>query len=455
MKSPIERATAFAKSLLQFIKYDVWQKDFSKVSSVRRIIYHEIRIGYLVFHAYLRDRLPIRASALVYSTLLGVVPLLAVTFSLFKGFGFHLKLEPKLVQWVTPLGDKAVEMVHKLISDLDSMNLSAFGFAGLMILLVSLSSIVNNIERAFNDIWRIEHDRTIQRKFADYTGAFLFIPILLIGVPAFNTAIQTLPVISLIRHFPGLEWVLNKITPFLLVWLMFTFFYYFLPNTRVNLMSALLGAFYAGLFWQATNFYFTKFLIRSYQTGVRAALYTSFAGFLLFLLWLYLSWTVVLLGAEISYVHQNQARVRSEINRTKYSFAYREGVALEILLMISRRFLRGEPPVGRQEISESFALPERLLDKILNMLIDLRFIFEMKDEKDAKFTCARSPQKITIKDVLMGLRNHGSVVENSKTTFYHVVSKTMQNYYHHLLDKAFATQTLQDILDKEGKNRTA
>lgn len=454
MLNPILKFVNFAKALQQFVQYDVWQKDFSKLSRARKLLYQEIMLVYLVAYSYMKDRLPIRASALVYSSLLGVVPLLAVTFSLFKGFGFHRKMEPKLVQWVSPLGDKAAMMVHGLIMDIDQLNLSAFGFVGLAVLLASLASIVTNIERAFNDIWRIDKVRSIQRRFADYTGAFLFVPILLIGMPFFNAAIQTVPILSLIRRFPGMEWVLTVTTPFLVAWFMFTLFYYFVPNTHVNIGSAILGAFYAGILWQASNFYFTKFIIDSYQTGVQAALYTSFAGFLLFLIWMYLSWTVILLGAETSYVHQNQARVRAEVKKSKYSYAFRESLALQILLFISRRFLNGEDAAGRREISKTFVVPERLIDKVLATLIDLHFIYEMnRDEKEAKFTLARSPQHLTIKDVIQGLRTHGSFVENGQTaSFYQVVAKTIQDYYNHLLEKAFASQTIQDILEKEGKN---
>jgi membrane protein len=454
MLNPVKKFITFAKDLQQFVQFDIWQKDYSKLSRARKLLYQEIKLVYLVAYSYMKDRLPIRASALVYATLLGVVPLLAVTFSLFKGFGFHLKMEPKLVQWAAPLGDRTVTLIHQLILDLDKLDLSAFGFVGLTVLLASLASIVTNIERAFNDIWRIDKVRSIQRRFADYTGAFLFVPILLIGMPAFNAAIQTVPILSLIRHFPGLEWILNKATPFLIAWFMFTLFYYFVPNTRVHLRSAILGAFYAGIFWQISNFYFTKFIIDSYQTGIKAALYASFAGFLLFLIWLYLSWTVILVGAETSYVHQNQSRVRAEVKKKKYSYAFRESLALQILLFISRRFQNGEDAAKRREISQNFLAPERLLDKVLGTLLDLHFIYEMNgEEKETQYTLARSPQHLTIKDVIQGLRTHGSFIENEQTTsFYQVVAKTIQNYYNHLIEKAFASQTIHDILEKEGKN---
>jgi membrane protein len=453
MLNPVKKFINFAKDLQQFIQYDIWQKDYSKLSRARKLLYQEIKLGYLVGYSYMKDRLPIRASALVYSTLLGVVPLLAVTFSLFKGFGFHLKMEPKLVQWAAPLGEKTVALVHQLILDVDKLDLSAFGFVGLMVLLASLASIVTNIERAFNDIWRIDKVRSIQRRFADYTGAFLFVPMLLIGMPAFNAAIQTVPILSLIRHFPGLEWILNKATPFLVAWFMFTLFYYLVPNTRVHLGSAILGAFYAGIFWQASNFYFTKFIIDSYQTGIQAALYASFAGFLLFLIWLYLSWTVILVGAEVSYVHQNQSRVRADVKKNKYSYAFRESLALQILLFISRRFLNSEDAAERGEISRNFTAPERLIDEVLGTLLDLHIIYEMNGEdKESRYTLARSPQHLTIKDVIIGLRSHGATPQNETAGFYHIVARAVQNYYNHLLEKAFASQTVQDILEKEGKN---
>ncbi len=450
MRNTVSKAVDLLNALTRFVKVDVWQKDFSKVSQAKRLLYEEIKLAYLVVKSFFRDRMFIRASALVYATLLGVAPLIAVVFSLFKGFGFHLKLAPALEKWATPFGEKAVLMVRQMITELDHTDLSAFGLAGLAFLFVSLASIIDNIERAFNDIWHIDKRRSFMRRVGDYTGLIIFIPVLLIGMPAFNAAIQTVPILSLIRHFPALLWLLNKATPFFVVWVIFTFLYAVLPNTIVRTKSAMLGALYAAFLWQLSNFYFTKFLVTTYQTGVRAALYAGFAGFMLFLSWLYIGWVVILLGAEIAYVDQNKARVRSEVDKVKFNFAFRERLALQLLLFIAERFYLGEEAPLRSDISCRFPLPERLLDKTLSLLLRLRLIYEMPiNDSDRRYTLARCPQHITVRDVLQGLRGFGAAIDTSDGTLYHTAASTIQGNLDRLIDETFSSQSIQDILEKE------
>ncbi|RPH90074.1 MAG: YihY/virulence factor BrkB family protein [Calditrichaeota bacterium] len=457
MKRYIDRIRSVITSLHQLVTKDVWQKDYSKLSRAKKIIYNEIVIVSLVIRGYSQDRLAVRASALVYSTLLSIVPLLAVTFSLFKGFGFHLKMEPKIAAWAAPLGNEVVLIVHQLIQDIDKINFSTFGFIGLAFLLASLSSIVTNIERAFNDIWRIKNVRSIQRRFADYTGAFIFIPMLLIGIPFFTAAIQTMPILRLIRLFPGLEWILNKTTPFVISWLTFSFFYIFVPNTHVRVKSAITGAFIASLLWQITSFYFTKSIITTYETGLKAALYASFAGFLLLLVWLYLTWTVVLLGAEASYVHQNQSRLSNELRNTKYSFAYLENLSLQILLYIARCFLGGAEAATRKEIGDYFKISERLLKDTLEILVELHFIYELGENgREARYTPARDLQKLSVNEFLSTLRTNGTDVREERNGDYiNAVVNAVQKYHDHLVEKAFENQTIKDLIEKNITKKTS
>ncbi|MDZ7315438.1 MAG: YihY/virulence factor BrkB family protein [candidate division KSB1 bacterium] len=456
MFDPVQKTQNLFNSFAKFIQYDLWQKDFSHISRLRAAVYEEIKLIYLVFHSFLHDRSPIRASALVYSTLLGIAPLIAVAFSLFKGFGFHLRLEPALLKWAEPFGARSQEMIRQMITELDKTNLSAFGTAGMTFLLFSFLSIVTNIERAFNDIWRITHDRPLFRKFADYLVALFFIPVLLIGLPAFNAAIQTIPILSLIRHFPGLEWLLNKATPFFVVWLIFSFLYLFIPNTAVHFKSAVIGAFYAAVLWQASNFYFTRFLIQAYYTGIRAALFTGLAGFMLFLAWLYIGWIVVLLGAEISYVHQNEARVHSEIKKIKYCYALRERLALQVLLYIAERLYRGEEAADRNDICTRFHIPERLAIKILDTLLKLRLIYEIPSPSlNSRYTLARCPQHIRINDLLKGLRAQGEEMSAEEQTLYHQTVAAIQKKFENLIDKSFSSLTVQDLLRQATETQTA
>lgn len=438
----------FLISTQQFFARDLWKQDYSQLSRMRKFLYQQITISYLVVRSYVEDRLPVRASALVYSTLLSIVPLLAVTFSLFKGFGFHLKLEPKLQQWAAPLGDEALAAVHTIINDLDHLSLNTFGFIGLAMLLISIFSIVNNIERAFNDIWRIQKVRSFHRRFADYAGVFLFVPILLIGVPFINGYLQAIPIVQAMRHTPGLELLIRKATPFFIAWMIFAFLYIFVPNTKVQVVAAVKGAFLAGLLWQIANFYFTKFIINAYQTGFKAALYTSFASFLLFLIWLYLSWTVVLLGAEVSYAHQNRSKISWEVRKTKYSYAFHESLSLLLLLYVCDKFMKGREAPTHEEIINRFHVPERLVNDVLQVLIELHYIYAVgSDERELRYTPGQSPEAITVADVIQNIRTFGVSVEaEKKGDKFDSILKSIYNEYDALLGKAFSHTSLKSLL---------
>lgn len=449
MSKYFQNVIHFISSAHQFFARDIWRQDYTQLSKARKFLYDQIIISYLVIRSYVEDRLPVRASALVYSTLLSLVPLLAVTFSLFKGFGFHLKLEPKLQEWAAPLGDEALRTIHQLISDLDSLSLNTFGFIGLAVLLVSIFSIVNNIERAFNDIWRIQKVRNFQRRFADYAGVFLFVPILLIGVPFINGYVQAIPLIKAMRHTPGLELLIQKATPFMIVWFIFAFLYIFVPNTKVRAISAIKGAFLAGLLWQIANFYFTKFIINSFQTGFKAALFTSFASFLLFLIWLYLSWTVVLLGAEVSYADQNRSKISWEVRKTKYSYAFREYLTILVLLYICEKFLQGKEAPTHAEIVDRFRVPERLVNEVLQMLTDLHYLYAVGgDDREARYTPGVSPDSVTVADIIQRLRAFGlSVKVEKKGDKFDTILKSIYSKYDELLTSSFSTQSLKELLD--------
>ncbi len=448
MKNFFKKISTFLKSLHQFITRDIWRQDFSKVSTVQKVISKQIIVVYLVARSYVEDRLPVRASALVYSTMLSIMPLLAVTFSLFKGFGYHKRIEPKLVEFVEPLGQNAVNFVPKIVNELDTLDLTAFGFTGLAILIISVFSIINNVERAFNDVWRVKKSRSIQRRFADYAGLFLAIPILLLGIPSINAYLQSIHLFQLVRQAPGLEWLITKITPLIVAWFVFAFLYIFVPNTKVRFSSALIGALVAGTLWHIANSYFTGFLIGAFQGGIRQALYAGFSAFLLFLIWLYLSWTIVLLGAEMSYAHQNQSKITWDIRRKQYSYAFSESLAIKIILFVGESFLNGKDAPSHDEISTQLNIPERVMNEVISTLVELRFLYALDiDNQNESYTPARSLDNLTIKDIIDGIRNRGMVVEyESENDPFRTVVADIEHKYDKLLEDTFGDQTIHDLL---------
>ncbi len=454
MKNMVQKLVNFTRSLHQFLTRDIWRQDFSKISTARKIFYQQIIIIFLVVRSYVEDRLPVRAAALVYSTLLAVFPILAITFAVLRGFDYHLKIEPQLLAWAEPFGEQMTALVPVLIKGISDLDLTLFPILGVAILIISIFTIVSTIERAFNDIWRVQKLRSPHRRFADLTGVFFFIPLLMIGVPVINTYLQSLPIVHAMTQNPGLMWIIKKSTPLALSVFVFFFLYIVIPNTKVRPASAIIGALLAGIAWQIANFYFTKFFVMSFQTGFKEALYSGFASLPIILIWLYLAWTVVLLGAEISYAHQNQSKMTWDIRKTTYSYRFRENVAMHILFFIYRKFLLDEDASSYAEIKDTFNLPERLINEILGHLIELRFIYLLEgDERESRYTPARNPELLTINDVLEGIRSNGaSAIIEKKNEVIHSIVESVEKQYVELMSQSFATVTLKKLL--EGSKQT-
>ncbi len=437
----------FLSSLHQFFTKDIWRQDFSKLSKARAFLYQQIVLSYLVARAFIQDRLLVRASALVYATLLSIVPLLAVMFSLLKGFGFHNKLEPMLYKVMTPLGEQATQtVVPTIVGFVNNVNVGALGGIGFLFLFLSVLSIINNTERAFNDIWKVKHVRSLQRRFSDYLSVILLGPVLLFIILGITASIQSFFIVQAISKIPGVSFLFNKTAPIIASWFAFLFLYIFIPNTKVKVGSAFIGAVFAGTIWQVSNVFFARFIVTSYQEGAKAALYAGFATLPLFLVWLFLSWAIVLLGAEISYAHQNMNNITWEVRNTQYSQKVRDNLALRIILIIGKNFYRGELVPTSGQLADRLRVPERLLNDILTELVEIGFLYPIEGDA-TRYTLAKSLENLTLDEIMIGLRTYGvNELSADGEDEISVLTEKIQSDYENALSAAFKNKSVKDIL---------
>ena len=407
MKKQKQKIFQFKNAVVRFFKHDIWHKDVKQLPRLRKTIYEWTMILFLVIRGFFREHIWIRASSLVYSTLLAIVPMLAVIFSLLKGFGFHRRLEPVLQRLFTPLGQDKVETITPRVIDfLDNLDVGALGFIGLLVLLFSILSVVSTIEGAFNSIWQIRKSRSLHRRLSDYFSFLLLGPFLLIIIPGFTAYIQQVSFIHSIGERTGLDVFFRRSWTLLASWLLFYLFYIFIPNTRVKQKSALVGALAAGTIWQVVNFGFTQFFVTAYQTGPSAALYSSFATIPLFLIWLYISWAIILLGGEICYIHQNHKLLGWQITQKNYSNTGKFYISLKILILLSKQFYHGEKPLTSGDLCEEMNLAEPEIENILNTLINTKLVYIIEDE-ELRYSPAQSLCTLTIRDVITALEQNG------------------------------------------------
>jgi len=445
LKAILIKSKNLITKLYQFFTVDIWKLDFSKVSGLRAFLYQQILFVFSVAKAFVEDRLLVRASALVYATLLSVVPLLAILFSLLKAFGFHNKFKDSLYELLAPLGHESADMVIGTIFQfVENANVGALGGVGFLVLFMSVISIINNIERAFNDIWRVQRGRSLKRRFLDYTSVIILGPVLLFTVLGFTASMQSNSYVQMINNLPGVSMILTKSAPLLASWLAFYFLILFVPNTKVRFGPAAIGAILGGTIWQFGNFFFANFIVNSYQSGAKAALYAGFATLPLFLIWLFLSWAVVLLAAEIAYAQQNLTKITWEVRKTRYSFALKEELALKFIVFIGSKFHKGEKAPSGTDIADNFHIPERLANNILADLVDLGFLFRLESESE-QFTLAKSPETVSISDIFIALKNQGV---NKLDQEHHPNNLgEILNSFNKNINETFGKTKLRDLID--------
>jgi membrane protein len=343
--------------------------------------------------------------ALAFKTLLSIAPLLAVLFSILKGFGVHNRMEPALAEALSPLGEKGQEITALLIRFVDRMSAGAFGSIGFVALFITVLSLMNSIEEAFNRIWHVKTPRKLTRKFSDYLSAILVGPVLVFAAVTITATLQSNTVIRALMSLQALGTViltLLRLVPYLTLWGAFTFVYVFIPNIRVRFRSALVGGVVAAVLWQSVGWGFARFVASSTQYY---AIYSSFAILLLFLLWLHIGWVIVLLGAQVTYAHQHIHFFQGDRLLLAHSPAGREKLALHMMLLVGRNFYHGLEPMTVSDLAGRLQLPAGMVKEFLDMFAATRLVLPVADGET--YVLGRDPEMIGIKEILDCVKNSG------------------------------------------------
>ncbi len=358
--------------LKKFIQEDIWDNNFRKDSPVISFFIRQLRMIIFAIKGFIEERVSLRASALTYYTLLSVVPIAAMAFGMAKGFGFQNKMEEFIITNFKGQEEVMNWIIDLSFSVLENVQGGLLAGIGLVILIWSVMQVLTNIENSFNAIWRVKKPRTLIRKLSDYLSIMLIAPLLIIISSSVMLYISTR-----VQDVTGRMEILQSISPFFdtllqfvpyaLIWLLFTLIYIIMPNTKVKFKYALIAGIFAGTLFQLTQWGYIHF-----QIGVSkySALYGTFAALPLFLIWLQISWLIVLLGAEITFAYQNITQYQYETEAIDVSYHNRRIISLLILNLIIKSFEKGEnPPLTSAYISKELSIPLRLVREILNDLI--------------------------------------------------------------------------------------
>ena len=400
------------RTIYSFLSDKIWKIRLDKLDGRRYVLIRQLRVLVLAVKGFNEDKCLLKATALTYYTLFSIVPVIALTFAIARGFGYDKDLQQELMM---KFQDQRV-VLTSVFQYADNMLASAKGGiiagVGIVVLLFTVVRLLSNIEISFNEIWEVKRGRTWVRKFTDYLSIMLLSPIFVVLSGSLSVIIQTQ--FTEVVHFLGLEnfsgfllKLLINVISFALIFSMFTFIYMVLPNIKVSLKAAALAALISAVLFEVVQWAYLYFQISASQYN---QIYGSFAALPLFLLWVQISWFIVLFGAELSFAYQNVEHYELENEIQNVSVRYKRILALLILNKVLKNFLQGGKPLTAEQLAHELDLPMRLARSIINDFVQVGILIQVKSESDERQTFyhpALSENQLTVKFVIEKMDSMG------------------------------------------------
>jgi membrane protein len=400
------------KKIVDYLNRDIWRIHTKKLGRKESFWIKQLRVIVLAVREFRGNRCQLNASALTFYTLLSIVPLMAMAFGIAKGFGFDQLLEKQLLEKFPGQEASLTQIIGFANNLLANTQGGLVAGVGVIVLFWTVIKVLNSIEGSFNDIWGVKKERSFGRKVGDYLSIMMICPFFVIvssGATVFLSTQFEMIVAKLSFLGPLSHVVLFSLhlLPYIMVWTLFTFIYILMPNTRVNLSSGIIGGIIAGTIYQLVQIIYIKF-----QVGVGNAnvIYGSFAALPLFLLWLQISWRIVLFGTEVSFAHQNVDTYEFEHDCLNVSPRTKRLLSLQIMAVLVKRFAKGEPPLNATQVSDALDIPIRLVEDILFELSEIALISEVQDPvyKQTSYQPARDINHLSVFFVMDALDKKGA-----------------------------------------------
>ncbi len=416
--------------------------DPDNYSGLKRKSLEYARFAGLVIKDFLEDRCFLHASALSFSSILSIVPFFALAFAVLKGLGVHNSLEPFIID---KLAAGSPEIVDRVITYIDNTKMGSVGAMGLAALIVTVITLLGNIEESFNHIWGVKETRSLNRKFSDYLSVIIIGPLLLLAATSVTSSLQSQ---DLVRWLINTEYVggfilfLFKFVPYLSIWIALIFLYIFMPNTKVRFSSALVGGVLAGTIWQIAQWGYIHF-----QVGVAKynAIYGALSALPIFMVWIYTSWLIVMLGVEIVYAHQNRNTFLNDTHHPFINHATREMTVLLILHAAAESYYHNKPPWTCERLAGEFGIPMRIVQELLAQLMEMRYLIASEGESPVYYP-ARALEHMSIAEIQDNLKNYGGSYQIKGMVESHVMLQELLERMKTCATPELAGITMKDIV---------
>jgi membrane protein len=435
--------------IINFIRVDIWRIRLDDLPFKKSLFIKPLRVIILSVRGFDQDKCLLRASALTFYTLFAIIPVIAMFFGIAKGFGFEKRLENSLMENFPGQQEIITKVIAFSESLLEQTKGGVIAGIGVAVLFWSALKVLGHIENSLNDIWEIKENRSWGRKISDYLSVMLLSPVLILMSGSITVFITTqiteiTQEVTLLGYLSPLIFFSFKLIPFVLIWILFSIIYVLMPNTKVNLKAGILAGIIAGTVYQIFQGIYIDFQIGLARYN---AIYGSFAALPLFLMWVQITWWIVLFGAELSFASQNVTTYEYEPDSLKVSPAFKKLLTLGVAHLLVHNFKEGQTPLTDSQISERLRIPIRLLHKILYELVSSRLFVETKTHVDHKFGYqpARDINRLSIKNVLEAIEQNGNDdIPVAYTEKLNVLSESLKKFGE-VMEKSPSNRLLKDI----------
>jgi len=431
-----------AKLRQQFDKL-VWSDYLYQHGIAGRTLANVLRYTVALVRDMFAGGLMMRSMSLVYTTLLSIVPLLAFSFAVFKAFGGEDALEPVLTWWFETMGAQGAEMSQQVIDIVQNVKVGALGGISLAFFIYTAISMVQKIEESFNYVWHVAKRMNFARRMVEYLVVLLVGPVIVIIAIGMIASLKSNTVVQWLLDFEFLGPIFvatSKLTPYLLVTSVFTFLYIYMPNTRVQFRSALIGGLAAGFSWASVGVIFATFVVYSTRTQL---IYSGFAVAITTLIWLYVNWLILLIGAQLAFYHQNPAYLRIGRREPHLSNTMRERLALNVMYLVGRAFRKGKQAETVQSLASKMKMPSVTLTPIIDALESDKLL---KCTENEELIPGRELSRMKLSDVLAVVRDHGETGSYREPKWEKLIDG-LGDQLDASIAAAVGDKTLADLLD--------
>jgi membrane protein len=368
-----------------------------------------LRYPVAIVRDWLQGEIPVRAMSLAYTTLLSLVPLLVFSFAILKGIGASADLHYILHQFFRPLGLASNQLTESLLEFVANMRGDVLGSLGLAFLAYTVITTIQKVDTSFNFVWRVQHARNFARRFAEYLSVMIAGPILLaVALGLLGSALHS-PTARWLDSIAPLAWAVTgvaRVAPYVIVSAVFVFMYMFIPNIRVEARAAFIGGVTAGVVWALVGKIFTSILVSS---STLVAIYSGFAIVLSTLIWVYLSWLILLLGATLAFYVQFPQYLPHGHTALALDASAHESIGVSVMYLVARDYLSGAAGWNAARLADTLDVPAAALAPVVTSLEKAKLL--VATEKDC-FLPGRDPHSIKLSDIVETLRRpqHGRTI---------------------------------------------